>query len=246
MTENRLQGRTAIVSGGTKGIGKAIVGRLIEEGADVLTFDRATVDLTKPDDVVTFFEEFARDIGCLDILVNNVGGVRDFGIFDQLTDMAWQSVFDDNVMTAVRLTRAALPMLLQSKHASIVNIASVAGVQAGYFNCHYGSMKAALIHLTKYLANNYGSKGVRANAVCPSTIKGGVWDRDVVNKAAMERISFQEAEAQLEIDVRSKAVLGQIGTLEDVAAMVAFLASDDARMITGSSFNVDGGTVRAI
>lgn len=269
ITSKRLVGRVALVTGGSKGLGRAITLRLVREGAIVVVcgrdpkgfasiksavngksmtrkLDCVVADVTKPEDIERLIEHIRSRHGHLDILVNNVGGVKQFGIFHEMSDKDWREVFEDNLMTTVRVTRMALPLLAHSANPSVINIASVAGVQAGFFNCHYGSMKAAQIHLTKYLAANYGKQGIRFNAVAPSTIQGGVWERDVKSKADKDDTSYQVAQDALTAEVAAKSVLGSVGTSEDVAATVAYLASDDANMITGSCINVDGGTVRAI
>ena len=263
-----LIGRVALVTGGSKGIGKVIALSLGRAGADIVICGRDegalkrtakeiddldsraythALDATKLEEVRSFFERTISSIGRLDILVNNLGGVRQFAKFTDLTDSHWYEVFDTNLMTAVRFTREAIPWLEKSAHARIVNIASVAGKQPGDWNPHYGAVKAGVIHLSKSLARYLGPKGVRVNAICSSTVKGeGAWARDVRSKAHMEGISAEEAEAAMERTARAKAPLGEIGAPQDIAELVAFLASDRARFITGTCIQVDGGTVSSI
>lgn len=262
-----LKDRFALITGGSRGIGRAITLAFAREGAKVIVCGREpdalheiakeveekgsgvytfALDATKPEEIDRFFKAVSEKISHLDILVNNIGGVRQFAKFSELTDADWYEVFEHNLMTTVRFTRGVLPWLLKSEHAAVVNIASVAGKQPGNYNPHYGAAKAAVIHLSKYLANQLGPHGIRVNAVCPSTIRGGVWERDVQSKARMDETPISEAEARLEAEVKAKAPLGKIGTPEDVAELAVFLASDRAKFITGTCITVDGGTVRSI
>jgi len=263
-----LAGRVALVTGGSKGIGFAIAKALGEEGAKVvitargfLTLRSARDELRKggvecemealyPDLHKDPFAEVLFNVGCkfskLDILVNNIGGVRQFSKFDELADEHWQEVFDANLMSMVRFSRVALPLLKKSDHASVVNIASVAGKRPGNFNPHYGAMKAAMIYLSKHLSNQWGKYGIRVNAIAPHTVKGGAWKRDIANKARMDHISVRKAEEAMLRDVASKVPLGVIPMPQDVANLAVFLASDRARLITGTCIMLDGGVVNSI
>ncbi|MFH1162120.1 MAG: SDR family NAD(P)-dependent oxidoreductase [Candidatus Jorgensenbacteria bacterium] len=268
MKTKELAGRVALITGSSKGIGKQIALTLAREGADLVICGRdstalegtagkieafgvaaypVSLDATKLEDVQKLFWGTIASIGRLDILVNNIGGVRQFAKFSDLTDDDWHEVFETNLMTAVRFTREAIPWLEKSEHARIINIASVAGKQPGDWNPHYGAMKAGLIHLSKSLARLLGPKGIRVNAICSSTVRGdGVWARDVQSKARMDVTSFEDAEAAMEKSVRAKAPLGEICEPGDIAELVAYLASDRARFITGGCIQVDGGTVSSI
>ncbi|MBI2278862.1 MAG: SDR family oxidoreductase [Candidatus Brennerbacteria bacterium] len=266
--EKDLAGRVALITGGSKGIGKTIALTLARRGADIVICGRGAsaletaaeeiracgstvhahpLDATKLEGVRDFFRKVIEPIGRLDILVNNIGGVREVAKFPDLTDDDWYGIFDTNLMTMVRVTREALSYLTKSPYARIINIASVAGKQPGDWNPHYGAVKAAMIHLSKSLSRTLGPEHVRVNAICSSTIKGeGAWKRDVESRMRSGNVSFEEAERVLEAEVRAKAPLGEIGTPADVAELVAFLASNQACFITGTCIEVDGGTVRSI
>lgn len=266
--EKELAGRVALITGSSKGIGKAIAHEFARRGADVILCGRTlfelenasreigkfgrkvhfgVLDATKPKDVEIFFNDIVEPIGSLDILVNNIGGVRQFAKFEDITDEAWKEIFEVNLMTMVNCTRIAIPLLSHSKNARIINISSVAGKQPGNWNPHYGALKAAEIHLSKSLARHLGPKHILVNTICPSTIKGeGVWMRDVFDKARRENISKEESEILMSTDVKEKSSIGEMGTPEDVAHLAAFLASSDAKFITGTCIQVDGGTIRSM
>jgi len=267
MVGSGLVGRVAIITGGNKGIGKAIARALAKQGATVIICGRDkdaadgvvqevrsfggsahpfSMDATKPEEVQRLFQGIIARLGRLDILVNNIGGVHNVTGFLDLTDEAWFEIFNTNLMTMVRVTRGAIPWLKRSEHPRIINIASVAGKQPGDWNPHYGAAKAAMIHLSKSLSRSLGKDGICVNSICPSTLKGeGAWERDVVSRVASRGGTFGEAERVLEGEVRAKSSLGKVGTPDDVAGLVVFLASDEARFITGTCMQVDGGTVRS-
>ena len=259
-----LSGRIALVTGGGSGIGKVISLALAREGAEVIICGRNltalqetakeipnsiyfSLDATKPAEVESLFRATIETFGRLDILVNNIGGIRQFKEFPDLTDGDWQEAFDLNVMPTVRFTREAIPWLLKSKHASVVNIASVSGKKVGNWNYHYCAAKAAELNLTQGLAGYLAPKGIRVNAVCPSTVKGdGMWERDIKNLARQKKISVEAARKHMEEGVLGKIPLGKICTPEDVAEAVVFLASDRAKFITGTAMMVDGGITRLL
>ncbi len=262
-----LKNCVALVTGGSKGIGFVIAEALAMEGVDVAICGREKNNLEKavktlkkinpasrgymadsnnPEDVKRVLDSIKRDFKRLDILVNNIGGVRQFSNFEGLTDGNWQEVFDTNIMSMVRFSRVSFPLLRESGKGRIINIASVAGKRPGNFNPHYGAMKAAMIHLSKYLSNQWARYKILVNAVCPHTVKTGVWQRDVANKARIMNLSLKEAERLMLKEVMNKSPLNQICLPEDVANLVVFLASDKAKFITGSCLMLDGGVVNSI
>lgn len=265
--QSNLKGRVALITGGTRGIGFSIAETLGRDGAAVVVCGRnekdltaATAKLTKqgikclgvvadaanPAQVLDVISRIEKKFKRLDILVNNIGGVKQFANFEGLSDENWQQVFDDNIMSTVRFSRAALPLLKKSKHGRVVNISSLAGKRPGNFNPHYGSMKAAMIHLSKYLANQWGKYGIRVNAICPHTVRGGVWERDVKNKAKMFNLSYEEAEKKMIGEVSVHSPIGLVAELGDISEFVAYLVSDRAQFITGSAFSLDGGSFNAL
>ena len=265
--KGELSGRVAFITGGSRGIGLAIAEAMAKNGAgiaicgrDKKALDSAIqllkkrgglckgyiADATNPKDVTLTLNRIKNDFGRLDILVNNIGGVRQFSNFEKLTDLEWQEVFDVNIMSMVRFTRASFPLLRASPCGRVINIASVAGKRPGNFNPHYGAMKAAMIHLSKYLSNQWGKYGILVNSMSPHTVKGGVWDRDVASKAIREKLTIELAEEKMTEEVADKTVLHGVVGLDDVANLAVYLASDKAKFITGLCLTIDGGAVNSI
>ncbi len=267
LKKGELVGRTAFITGGSKGIGLAIALAMAKEGASIAICGRSKIDL---DNALKSLEKtgavcrsyvadasdkkavertlmnIKKDFKGLDILVNNIGGVKQFADFEGLTDEDWQEVFDMNIMSMVRFTRVALPLLKKSPHGRVINIASVSGKRPGNFNPHYGSMKAAMIHLNKYLSNQWGKYGILVNAISPHTVRGGVWDRDVSDKAEKDGLTQKQAEEKMIEQVASKTVINSVADLDDVTNIAVYLASDKGKFITGQCLTIDGGAVNSI
>jgi len=262
-----LKGRVAIISGGNKGIGKAIAKLLVQEGASVVICARGleslravrkeidpggrhvvliAADATKPAQVRSVFNMVLKRFGKLDILVNNVGGASNFGNFLDLSDKDWQEAFKLNVMSAVYFTRHALSLLKKSKSPRIINISSISGVQPGFYNPHYTTAKAAVINLSKYLANQFASNKILVNVVCAGPVHSHSWDRNIQRISEIRKISVSEARIQIEAEEAAKIPLGRVGEGCDVAGLIAFLASDQASWITGSCFHINGGKLHSI
>ena len=241
----RFAGKTVIVTGSSSGIGKGIAQRFAEEGANVVLNSRSRDDLEKvakdlDGDRTLIVEgdvgkrEFATDIvaktvdrfGSLDVLVNNAG-VGAFGMLADASDEDIDKVIDINVKGVLYLCREAIPHLAKSK-GSIVITSSVSGTGGDWVLPIYNASKGAVTNLTRALALQLGKQGIRVNAVCPSLTRSemssGIMDNDSLMEAFMRRIP-----------------LGRPGEPEDVAGPVLFLASDDARFVTGVNLAVDGG-----
>ena len=243
--DKRFEGKTVIVTGSSSGIGEAIARRFAAEGANVVLNARSRDDLEK---VAADFEdnrtlvvdgdvgksEFASRLveetverfDGLDVLVNNAG-VGAFGMLADASDEDIDKVIDINVKGVLYLCRAAIPHLAKSK-GSIITTSSVSGLGGDWVLPIYNASKGAVTNLTRSLALQLGGQGIRVNAVCPSLTRSemssGIMDNDALMKAFLRRIP-----------------LGRPGEPEDVAGPVLFLASDDARFVTGVNLAVDGG-----
>ena len=241
-----LIGRRALVTGGTRGMGAAIAQRLLDAGARVVVTGRSrgeatpagatfiAGDVTSLEGVKAIATGALGALGGLDILVNNAGGARPFAEgAASIPDEEWLASFGLNLFAAVRLTNAVLPALLESKVGAIVNISSnAARMPFGPF-AHYCAAKAALDMYSRALALDLGPKGIRVNVVSPGPVMtpGG----DEARKA------FSDATGA-PADVFAQAVpLGRLGSPDDIAEVVALLASDRGKWMTGTNILVDGG-----
>jgi NAD(P)-dependent dehydrogenase (short-subunit alcohol dehydrogenase family) len=252
-----LDGRVAVVTGGSRGIGLAVAQRLVAEGAHVVIGARKTspelgelartgavrvreIDLADPDgpaDLVAF----AGDR--LDILVNNVGSApARTGGFLAVTDRQWQDSLTVNLLAAVRATRAALPLMLAAGRGSIVTVGSVNSTLADPAVIDYGAAKAALANFSKALAKEVGAAGVRVNTVSPGPVATALWLGAGGVAAAVAEATGLAAEEVVDRAAHD-AVTGRFSQPSEVAEAVLFLAGDRAANITGADLRVDGGMV---
>jgi 3-oxoacyl-[acyl-carrier protein] reductase len=233
-----LEGKSALVTGASRGIGRAIAAELARAGAAVVIGYRSgteeaqalaeeiggravQADVSNPDDAARLVEE----AGDLDILVNNAGLTRD-GLLARMSDDDWRTVIETNLSSVFYTCRAVTRPMMKKRGGSIVNISSIVGVHGNWGQTNYGASKAGIIGFTKSLARELGSRGVRANVVAPGYVKTQLTDvlPEEATKAMLDNTP-----------------LGRLGDPEDVAGAVRFLCSDEASFITGEVLLVDGG-----
>lgn len=231
----KLAGRVAVVTGGARGIGLAIVRKLTEQGVAVHVFDREPtgeveaagarfyqVDIADAASVAGAVDRLPEEVT---LLVNNAGITRDRSL-QKMSDAEWSAVIDVNLSGAFRVMRALIPRLRAAGTGRIVNITSINGLRGKFGQANYTAAKAGLIGLTKTAARELGSKGITVNAVAPGMV-------------------LTDMALALDPGVRERALaeaaLGELATPDDIANAVMFLLSDAARMITGEVIRVDAG-----
>ena len=233
-----LQGKRALVTGGSKGIGHAIVLELARAGAEVVVGYRTgereaqalaaeisgralQADLSSPTEAARLIEE----AGDLDILVNNAGLTRD-GLLARMSDSDWRDVIETNLSSVFYTCRAVSRGMMKRRAGAIVNISSIVGVHGNFGQVNYAASKAGIIGLTKSLARELGSRGVRANVVAPGYVR-----------TALTEVIPEELRAGM----LANTPLGRLGETGDVAAAVRFLCAEESAFITGEVLLVDGG-----
>ena len=238
MTFASLEGKTALVTGASKGIGRAVAAELAAAGASVVVGYRSgkeeaealaaelggravQADVSNADEAARLVEE----AGDLDILVNNAGLTRD-GLLARMPDDDWRTVIETNLSSCFYTCRAVARPMMKKRGGSIVNVSSIVGVHGNWGQTNYAASKAGIIGFTKSLARELGSRGVRANVVAPGYVKTQLTD-----------VLPEEATAAM----LQNTPLGRLGEPEDIAGAVRFLCSDEASFITGEVLLVDGG-----
>ena len=240
----RLEGKTILVTAAGQGIGRAVAERLGQEGASVVAtdlrmeaLDGLSGRLEQLD--VTDAGAVSRLIGGLERLQGlvNCAGVVHHGDILACDEAAWRFSFELNVHATYHTTRAALPLLLVDG-GSVVNIGSVVGsIKAAPNRFAYGATKAALVGMTKALAADYVTRGVRANIICPGTVDSPSWRGRVEEQAEVRGVDRQVVEAEFV----ARQPLGRVGSPREIAALAAYLLSDESAFTTGQAHVIDGG-----
>jgi 3-oxoacyl-[acyl-carrier protein] reductase len=246
----RFENKVALITGGARGIGKSIAERLHAGGANIAVVDvnvdaaKATAaelsakgakcigfecNVTKAEQCDAAVETVIKEFGKLDILINNAGITQD-GLLIRMTDEQWDNVITINLTGAFKMLRAVARPMMKARTGSIVNIASVVALIGNPGQANYCSSKAGLLGLTKSTARELASRGIRVNAVAPGFIQTAMTDK--LSEEQRKKLAEQ-------------IPLGKLGTPADVAATVAFLASDDAAYITGQCISICGGMAMA-
>ena len=241
---DRFAGRRAVVTGGASGIGLGVATRLVAEGASVCLWDRDQaaldravaelgsrssafqVDITSWDAVAAAAKSTAENLGGIDVLVASAGITGPNTTLWEYPVEAWHQVIDVNLNGLFHCNRAVVPHMLDGGYGRIVNLASVAGKEGNPNASAYSTSKAAVIGLTKSLGKELAKKNITVNAVTPAAVKTAIFDQ-----MTQEHIDF----------MLSKIPMGRFGQLEEVAAMVAWLASDECSFSTGAVFDLSGG-----
>jgi NAD(P)-dependent dehydrogenase (short-subunit alcohol dehydrogenase family) len=257
-----LAGKAAVVTGASRGIGLAVAEALAEEGATVVAAARtstpeltalarrlpvrpAQVDLTTADGPAALVEQASDTLGGLDVLVNNIGGVRPrTGGFLSITEEEWFNAFAINFWSAVRTTRAALPHLTD-RRGTIVTVASVNAKLADPLVMDYSAAKAALLSFSKSLSKELGPQGVRVNTVSPGPVSTDLW---LGAAGVAETVAQAQGLTPEEIatGAAGQSVTGRFTSPREVADLVAMLASGRLGNVTGADFVIDGGLITTI
>jgi 3-oxoacyl-[acyl-carrier protein] reductase len=241
-----FKGRTAVVTGGARGIGKAIAEGFARGGAGVVIADITAeeaektaremeglgvkamalrLDVSSAESVSEVFESVVREMGRVDILVNNAGITKD-GLLLRMKEEDWDAVMNINLKGVFLCTKEAVKSMAKQRYGRIVNISSVVAFMGNAGQVNYSASKAGIVGLTKTVAREYASRGVTVNAVAPGFISTAM--TDALSEGVRE-------------DMRKAVPLGRFGTVQDVASAVLFLASSEAGYVTGHVLHVNGG-----
>lgn len=242
-----LKGKTAVITGAARGIGRAIALRFAKEGADIAFTDLQINDDAKQtekdiqalgvkvkayasnaadfEDTARVVEEIHKEFGRIDILVNNAGITKD-GLLLRMSEQQWDAVINVNLKSAFNFTHAIAPIMMRQRGGSIINMASIVGLHGNLGQANYSASKAGMIALAKSVAQELGGRGVRANSIAPGFIETAMTAQmpEEIHKQWIDKIPLKRG-----------------GSVDDIADTALFLASDMSRYITGQVIQVDGG-----
>ncbi len=238
---NRLEGKKAIVTGGAGGIGTAICKRFVAEGAEVISLDIAQalvddwlalkVDITRPDDLQNIFDKIATRWDGVDVVVN-AAGIEIEKTIEETSLEEWNKIFSINVTGTFLVSKLSLPLLRKSGKGNIINFGSYDGFIADPKLAAYCATKGAVHALTKAMACDHGPEGIRVNAICPGFVQTPMLESFVGESGSIE---------ELKNDIQKLHPTHTIGQPEDIASLVLWLASDEARYASGQLWVIDGG-----
>ena len=250
-----------IITGAGDGIGRALALAFAKEGALVAVCARSqdrldslsggiesaghlfiSADLGKVEGVEAFHESVMKQLGQVDVLINNVGAILKLVNFFELTDQDWEDSFQINLMSAVRLTRLCIPSLKQSVCARVINISSIAAASPQEVFPHYSAMKAGLSNFTVSLAQTLAPDQIRVNSISPGPVWSKSWE-DVAREQS-NGSSLEQTRKEIMEQTGKTIPLNRMGMPEDLTGLALFLASDQSAWITATNFTVDGGLTR--
>jgi 3-oxoacyl-[acyl-carrier protein] reductase len=253
-----IKDRVAIVTGGSRGLGRVSALALAREGVNVAICGRTqstldetvaemkslgvsatgvVADISDPPSAQEVYDSTVAELGAVDILVNNVGGRRGTTIMNT-TEEQFKAGFEFNLFGALRLMRLVLPGMKENRWGRIINISSIFGKQPGTGMIDYNATKAAVISLTKTLADELAKDNVLVNAVCPGPVRTPLWQE------AAKIINPQDPEGMIAGFAAANIPMGRFGRPEEIASLVTFLASERSSFITGAAYDIDGGMVK--
>jgi 3-oxoacyl-[acyl-carrier protein] reductase len=265
-----LRGRACVVTGASRGIGRATARMLCEEGASVLLVARSpdrlleavdecaaagkdaggqaeslTSDLLEPDSAERVISEAGQRFGQLDVLVNNAGTAR-WRDLDDIPDEDWYEAWELNVMAPMRLMRAATPGMRERGWGRVVNVSSTAGKRPSANMAEYSVAKAAQLSLSRLYADRCAADGVLVNAICPGPVESEMWMAEGGLLDQSKELAGHDSREEALEAAGAKRPIGRLAEVDEIAAAIVFLCSQHASYVSGAAWSVDGGTVQVI